>query len=1343
MLEGALAHKDSLGTGSVLHYGDVQRMSAGTGVRHSEFNGSRDQGLHFLQIWILPEKDGLAPGYEEKHFAPADKQGRLRLIASRDARDGSVTIHQDAAIFAGIFAKGEAGRHALAPGRHAPVTSEKARPRRPCASVSHQTCPERVPLRLSSAACLVAACFVAAVASGAAAGALRPAGPRSDELARGYLHSSWQTEGGLPDNTVTALLQTRDGYLWVGSQFGLARFDGVAFSAFDQRNVGALGSNYVSSLAESPAGVLWAGTRRGLTRLEGGVWTRFALPDGLPAERVNALRFGRDGALWAATGAGVARFDGARFALAGGLDAPTDALEETPAGEIWAGGPRGLFRLSDGRFAPVALPPEGGARAAVKALHATADGAVWVGTGAGLFRLEAGRTTTLRERDGLPSDDVIALAEDRSGRVWASTTAGLVSFAPRSTAPEVVTHWDGLDGVPPVLALHEDREGSLWLGTTGGGLHRLRSPLFTTFDRRDGLPAEEFWSVVPLADGSVWAGSTRGPLHLHGGEVTAFLEVDGKPAGDCLALVHGADGRVWFRTDHGLARIERGRAVLVGGREGLPAGNVRGLFEDRQGALWLGSNDGLHRWKDGVLETWRLSTVPAANVPRVITEDKKGRIWAGAQAGLHLLEGGKLTTFTTRDGLSSDDVTTLFADGDDLWVGSVASGLSVVHQGRVLPVPLRERVWVDGVLGIVPDSAGNFWMASGQGLLRAPRQQLLEAALGSKLSLDLRVYDKRDGLRTAEFNGSGAGSAAAGPDGRLWFASSRGLVNLDPRHLPQNPAPPPVVIERLLVDGQEAQPGQPASFPPGSGSVELRYTALSLRVPDRVRFRYRLEGLGTDWVDAGSRRAALFPSLPAGRYRFQVIASNDEGVWNQAGAAVAFELRPRFRETPLFAALGAASLALLITGAFRLRSLSARRRERELQSLVQVRTAELSETRAQLERRVEERTAQLAGELAERKRLEEQLLQAQKLDSIGRLAGGLAHDLNNVLTAIIGYADLLGNSVTDPEARSDALEIVAAGNRAATLIRQLLAFARKQQIEPKVLSVNDLLLNLDRMLQRLITPSVKMELLPRAAPGWVRADPSQLEQVLINLVVNARDAMPTGGSMLVETHEVALQAPPPHLAGLTPGAWVVISVTDTGTGLSDEAKRHLFEPFFTTKALGKGTGLGLATCYGIVQQAGGQIGVRSQPGQGCTFEVWLPRVGERAGPKVASDPKLRTGGHELVLLVEDDPQVRALALRVLRDAGYIVLEAADGLDGLEVARRHGGPLDVLLTDVLMPRMGGPELAGKLRALQPDLRVLYTSGYAEGAIPDGEATGFLRKPFSAPELLARLRAALDG
>ena len=1190
-----------------------------------------------------------------------------------------------------------------------------------------------------------AACFVALAA---AAGAHEVAGPRSDELARGYLHSSWQTESGLPDNTVTALLQTRDGYLWVGTQFGLARFDGVSFTGFDQRTVPVLRANYVSALAESPAGALWVGTRRGLTRLEGGVWTRFALPEGLPAERVNALRFGRDGTLWVGTGAGVARFDGARFALAGGLGDPIDALEETPAGEVWAGGPSGLFRLRGGHFEPVALP-EGEGLGSIKALHASRDGVVWIGTATGLLSSEAGRITALREQGGLPSADVLALAEDRAGRLWASTSAGLVSIAPRAARPEVITRWDGFDGVPPVAALLEDREGNLWLATNGGGLHRLRDQLFTTLDRRDGLPADEFWSVVPLADGSVWAGTTKGVLHLHPGavgvSVESFLEIGGRPAGDCLSLLRARDGRVWFRTDQGLARIDGGRAVLVGGREGLPAGSVRGLFEDREGALWLGTTDGLHRWRDGVLETWKLSSVPAANIPRVIAQDGRGRIWAGAQGGLHLLEGGKLTTFTTRDGLSSDDITTLFPDGDDLWVGSIASGLSVVHAGRVLPVPLRERVWVDGVLGIVPDGAGNFWMDTGQGILRAPRQQLLEAALGGNKPLDLRVYDKHDGLRTAEFNGAGSGSAAVGPDGRLWFASTRGLVTVDPRHLPQNPTPPPVIVEKLLVDGQEAPPGQPFSFPPGSGNVELRYTALSLRVPDRVRFRYRLEGLGPEWVDAGSRRAALFPSLPAGRYRFQVIASNDEGVWNEVGAALAFELRPRFFETPAFAVLSTLSFALLLAGAFRWRSLRARRRETQLRSLVEVRTAELSEAHAQLERRVAERTAQLAGELAERKRLEEQLLQAQKLDSIGRLAGGLAHDLNNVLTAIVGYADLLGSNVTDPEDRSDALEIVAAGNRAATLIRQLLAFARKQQIEPKVLSVNDLIHNLDRMLQRLITPSVKMELLPHATPGWVRADPSQLEQVLINLVVNARDAMPSGGSMLVETHEVALREAPPHLSGLTPGDWVVMAVTDTGTGLTDEVKRHLFEPFFTTKALGKGTGLGLATCYGIVQQAGGQIGVRSEPGKGCTFEVWLPRVEAGAKPKPPSNPNLKAGGHELVLLVEDDSQVRALALRVLRDSGYIVLEASDGIDGFEVARRHGGPLGLLLTDVLMPRMGGPELAAKLRALQPDLRVLYTSGYSEGAIPEGEdlTAGFLRKPFSTPELLAKLRAVLDG
>ncbi len=386
-------------------------------------------------------------------------------------------------------------------------------------------------------------------------------------------------------------------------------------------------------------------------------------------------------------------------------------------------------------------------------------------------------------------------------------------------------------------------------------------------------------------------------------------------------------------------------------------------------------------------------------------------------------------------------------------------------------------------------------------------------------------------------------------------------------------------------------------------------------------------------------------------------------------------------------------------------------------------------------------TAERAAE-SERALLQEQLLQSQKLESIGRVAGGVAHDLNNMLTAVLGFTELLGAGLATDAQRADLEQIRLGGERAANLTRQLLSFARKQPIAPRDLDLNALLENLGCLLRRVVGEQIEFAVRPCPDDAWVRADPGQLEQVVVNLVVNARDAMPGGGRLLVEAS--LLPAAAERVPGLPLGDFLVIAVSDTGSGMTAEVVEHLFEPFFTTKEQGKGTGLGLASCYGIVQQAGGQIAVTTRPGEGSTFRVYLPRLqGEHvAAPPVVTLPA--QGGSETVLLVEDEPQLRALASRVLREQGYRVLEATDGVHGLEVAAAYAEPIDLLLTDVVMPRLGGLQLANELRAARPAVRVLFASGYSESpADLVAQGDSLLQKPFTAATLLHQVRRSLDG
>ncbi len=388
-------------------------------------------------------------------------------------------------------------------------------------------------------------------------------------------------------------------------------------------------------------------------------------------------------------------------------------------------------------------------------------------------------------------------------------------------------------------------------------------------------------------------------------------------------------------------------------------------------------------------------------------------------------------------------------------------------------------------------------------------------------------------------------------------------------------------------------------------------------------------------------------------------------------------------------------------------------------------------------------------DITERKRLEAQLRQSQKMDAVGRLAGGVAHDFNNLLTTILGYSSLLLQSRAGHEAPDKRLiEIKKSAERAAGLTRQLLSFSRNQAIEPRVVDLNLIVADMEDMLRRLIGEDIDVVFTPSGIPARVKADPGQIEQVLMNLVVNARDAMPGGGRLTVETSLTEITEPRAPGDTLQAGTYAVLSVRDTGCGMDAETQAHMFEPFFTTKERGKGTGLGLAMVYGIVLQSGGHIQTQSEPGCGSTFSIYLPRV--EAGsevPEMAVDPARPFAGTETVLLVEDEAPVRQLAREMLLGTGYTVVEARSGAEALELFRRRADEIDIVVTDVVMPQMGGGELVEKLMVLRPGVRVLFVSGYTDEALvrhgAAGAAPAFLQKPFTYETFVAKLREVLDS
>jgi PAS domain S-box-containing protein len=392
----------------------------------------------------------------------------------------------------------------------------------------------------------------------------------------------------------------------------------------------------------------------------------------------------------------------------------------------------------------------------------------------------------------------------------------------------------------------------------------------------------------------------------------------------------------------------------------------------------------------------------------------------------------------------------------------------------------------------------------------------------------------------------------------------------------------------------------------------------------------------------------------------------------------------------------------------------------------------------------------VARDVSERKKLEEQLLQAQKMDAVGRLSGGMAHDFNNLLTAIIGYSELAIMGLAEDAPLREHFDVIyAAGSKAAVLTRQLLAYSRKQLLEIKVINLNTVVENTAKLLRSILREDMELIIHTRSSIGNIMADPTQTEHILMNLAVNAKDAMPSGGTLTIETapRELDAEYAAKH-SGVIPGSYVQLTVTDTGEGMSPEVQEHIFEPFFTTKRAGEGTGLGLATVHGIVKQHKGNISVNSEPGRGTTFNIYLPVVSKRVIEE--SLPQKREPlprGTETILAVDDDPGIRRLVAAALQPLGYTVIEAVSGADGLQIAEAHAGAIDLLLTDVIMPGMSGRQLAETLAPIRPEMKVVYMSGYTDDVIAHKgillPGIHFISKPLVPTKMVRRLRNILDG
>jgi two-component system, cell cycle sensor histidine kinase and response regulator CckA len=737
---------------------------------------------------------------------------------------------------------------------------------------------------------------------------------------------------------------------------------------------------------------------------------------------------------------------------------------------------------------------------------------------------------------------------------------------------------------------------------------------------------------------------------------------------------------------------------------------------DRTGDVWFGHQTwlGVGRIHDNRVVYFTERDGLATDAIWEVQIDRRNRPWVAGEGGVSMLSDGAWTAFGPQTGLIHARFWPVLPVGDRVYLGSRGGGLVELNLSEQIappPVVLTEPPAQDESGVLVRWQAFAWWGEMAPDAV--PTRMRLDDGPWTPWSTEreVRLSSLEPGAHTIAFESKGPRGTLNGSVPVLRFQ-----------------VPPPLVR-------------RPAFYLPVGALVAL-VAGLVVVLGARQRRHHRDLHLREQQLSRtfqASPLATLVTRLDDGR-----ILEVNQALVNTAG-------RPRDElvgKTAIEAGFvpedhGRNQVTAALSAGQQLPPMSLRARGAQGETLEMVAYSEVVDyggTRAVLSHLLD---------VTEQRRLEGQLRQAQKMESIGRLAGGVAHDFNNLLTVIIGNASLLELELPAGDPRLAEIEqIKIAGDRAERLTRQLLAFARKQLVEPKVININDVVVGTDRMLRRLIGEDIELVTLPAPDLDHVLIDPSQLDQVIMNMAVNARDAMPNGGTLTIRTQNVMLSEREARLQPETKaGRYVRLSVSDTGTGMDASTQARLFEPFFTTKEPGKGTGLGLATCYGVVRQAGGHILVESTLGRGTTFHVDLPLAPADRQPGDARERPIETrGGAETILLVEDEVQVRALAASVLRNRGYEVLEAGTGTEALQLCDGYRGHLDILVTDIVMPHMRGTELTSRLRASRPELKVLYVSGYTDDDVFRQEAgadrVAFLGKPFTPAALARKVREILD-
>ena len=756
-----------------------------------------------------------------------------------------------------------------------------------------------------------------------------------------FQFETWKVDRGLPQNAILSLLQTEDGYLWIGTRFGLARFDGVRFTVFNTANTPEMASENCAVLAEDTDDTLWIGTRRGLLRRVKNRFQLFTREHGLSDDGIRSLSPSRDGGIWIGTDSGFCRFHNGVFTDYSQLTQTRNLRVQVhvhSSGSVLFSTTNGVFRFIPSTRAVELLISKNHEAGTSRAhtFYETTDQQLWLGNSTGLFGINGTNVAAFppRSRDVVGRREptrVDVVCRSRSGDLWVTLSANRILHMLQNGryVPFTFPEGEPIKGVQSVI---EDREGNIWVGTTYDGLVRLQRRFISMITTRHGLGSENTWSICEDAEGTIWAGTRELSLNrIRDGEVKSYVISD-EPH-DIAALLPTGSETLWVgvkqphdQTAPTLYRFENGEFTDFNAEIGLHTPSVSALWKDRAGHLWIGTPNGLIRWRSGERARFTTKNGLPHNDVRAILEDRAGDLWfATYGGGICRLHNGHFTTFDTAKGLSSDTAWELHEDADGvLWIGTQA-GLNRFKDGRFFIFTRRHGLFDDLVNRILEDDFGFFWISCNRGIYRVSRAELNAVADGKQTSVKHFAYGAAEGMASSETNGENQPAGCKARDGTLWFPTIQGVAVINPSRVPTNEVTPPLVIEQVIADGEvlfdnglksglSLEPH--ADLAPGRARVfQIHFTANSFMAPDKVDFQYRLNRMGAknaEWRRAGRDRVAYYTNLRPGKYTFEVTACNNHGKWNPVPASYSMTLAPHFYQRISFYV--ACALLALTTG---------------------------------------------------------------------------------------------------------------------------------------------------------------------------------------------------------------------------------------------------------------------------------------------------------------------------------------------------------------------------------------------------------------------------------------------